>query len=334
MKYYINFALIIAMLAIGSLNAAAQKTPSTVKAAAAAVNTDDGTDDERYKIGFQDVIDVQVFRHPELNIKIKVNSEGTIILFRLDKPIVAVCKTERQLGVDIENAYRVSYLKDPKVNVTITEQNSQPISVIGAVEHAGRYPVQKRMHLLEILALAGGPNKEAGTRLVVARAGNSASCRDGKVREADPSIPDNVPLMKYKIRDIQEGKATLLMEPGDIVSVLPADTVYVYGSVVDPGQILVRDPITLTQALATSKGLKSSADKRFVRIMRQKPDSLERDEIPFNLKDIEKGKTKDPYLEPNDIVAVSKDPKKAFLDGFTKALTAGLPTLISRGVTF
>ncbi len=329
MKYYIKFALIFAMLAIGSLNAVAQKTTPAVKAAAAAVGTSDGNDDERYKIGFQDVIDIQVFRHPELNIKIKVNAEGTIFLFRLDKPIVAACKTERQLGVDIENAYRVSYLKDPKVNVTIAEQNSQPISVIGAVEHAGRYPVQKRMHLLEILALAGGPNKEAGTRLVVARAGNSASCRD-----ANAVVADNTVLMKYKIRDIQEGKATLLMEPGDIVSVLPADTVYVYGSVVDPGQILVRDPITLTQALATSKGLKSSADKRAVRIMRQRPDSLERDEIAFNLKDIEKGKVKDPYLEPNDIVAVSKDTKKAFLDGFTKALTAGLPTLISRGVTF
>lgn len=330
MKYYINFALIIAILAIGSLVGTAQTKPTTTNGGVAVVGSDDDTNDERYKIGFQDVIDVQVFRHPELNIKIKVNSEGMIFLFRLDKPILAACKSERQLAVDIENAYRVSYLKDPKVNVTIAEQNSQPISVIGAVEKPGRYPVQKRMHLLEILALAGGPNKEAGTRLLVARAGNSASCRDLK---ASPSDNENIALMNFKIRDIQEGRKTLLMEPGDIVSILSADTVYVYGNVVEPGQILVREPITLTQAIASSRGLKA-ASEGVVRILRQKPDSLEREDIPFNLKDIENSRVKDPYLEPNDIVAVSKDGKKAFMNGFVKAFTNGLPTLISRGVTF
>lgn len=330
MKFYIKFALIIALLAIGSLGTLAQ-TETSVAKATATLATDEGTDDERYKIGFQDVIDVQVFRHPELNIRIKVNAEGLIFLFRLDKPIIAACKSERQLGVDIENAYRVSYLKDPKVNVTIAEQNSQPISVIGAVEKPGRYPVQKRMHLLEILALAGGPSKEAGTRMLVARAGNSASCRDLAVQAP---ANDNIALMNFKIRDIQEGRKTLLMEPGDIVSILSADTVYVYGNVVEPGQILVRDPITLTQALAASKGYKAATDKEVVRILRQKPDSLERDDIPFNLTDIEKGRVKDPYLEPNDIVAVSKDGKKAFMNGFMKAFTTGLPTLLARGLTF
>ena len=330
MKYYINFSLIIALLTMGSLAVTAQAKPLPPKDGIAVLGSDDDTNDERYKIGFQDVIDVQVFRHPELNIKIKVNSEGMIFLFRLDKPIVAVCKSERQLAVDIENAYRVSYLKDPKVNVTIAEQNSQPISVIGSVEKPGRYPVQKRMHLLEILALAGGPNKEAGTRLLVARAGNSATCRD-----ANGNTPntENIALMNFKIRDIQEGRKTLLMEPGDIVSILSADMVYVYGNVNEPGQILVRDPITLTQAIASSRGIKA-ASEGIVRILRQKPDSLERDDIPFNLKDIENGRAKDPYLEPNDIVAVSKDGKKAFMNGFVKAFTNGLPTLLARGVAF
>lgn len=330
MKYYINFALIIAIFAAVSLDAVAQTNQTPPKGGMAVFGSDDETRDERYKIGFQDVIDVQVFRHPELNIKIKVNSEGKIFLFRLDKPIVAVCKSERQLAVDIENAYRVSYLKDPKVNVTIAEQNSQPISVIGSVEKPGRYPVQKKMHLLEILALAGGPNKEAGTRLLVARAGNSASCRN-----AGDNTPnnENIALMNFKIRDIQEGRKTLLMEPGDIVSILSADMVYVYGNVNEPGQILVRDPITLTQAIASSRGIKSASENT-VRILRQKPDSLEREDIPFNLKDIENGRAKDPYLEPNDIVAVSKDGTRAFMNGFVKAFTNGLPTLLARGVVF
>lgn len=330
MKYYINFALIISLFAIGSLAIVGQ-TPATSPKGSVVVPSVTNDDDDRYKIGFQDVLDVVVFRHPELNIKMRVNPNGTIRVPRLVDPIVAVCKSERELAVDIENAYRKGYLNNPMVTVSIAEQNSQPISVIGSVEKPGRYPVQKRMHLLEILALAGGPNKEAGTRLMVARAGNSATCRAANTISADD---DNIALMNFKIRDIQEGRKTLIMEPGDIVSVLSADMVYVYGNVVEPGQILVRDPITLTQAIASSKGLKAASDKGVVRILRQKPDSLERDDIPFNLIDIEKGRTKDPYLEPNDIVAVSKDGKKAFMNGFMKAFTNGLPTILARGIAF
>ncbi len=331
MKYYINFALIIAILAICSFDTKAQTPSASPKSPVAIFGADNNDQDDRYRIGFQDVLDIQVFRKPELNIRTHVNPNGMIFLYRLEKPIVAVCKTERELAVDIENAYRVSYLKDPKVNVVIAEQNSQPISVIGSVEKPGRYPVQKRMHLLEILALAGGPNKESGTRIMVARAGNSATCRTDGTKAADD---DTIGLMNFKIRDVLEGRKTLLMEPGDIVSVLAADLVYVYGNVVEPGQIQVREPITLTQAIASSKGLKAATDKGVVRILRQKADSLERDDIPFNLVDIEKGLAKDPYLEPNDIVAVSKDGTKAFMNGFVKAFTNGLPTLIARGVAF
>ncbi len=314
MKNYINFALIVGVTIFGVANAFGQMV---------AENQDD-----RYRIGFQDIIDIQVFRHPELNIKAPVNPNGTINLYRLSKPLVAVCKTQRELASDIENAYKVSYLKEPQVNVNIAEQRSQSVSVIGAVEKTGTYSVSKRMHLLELLALAGGPNKESGTRLILARTGSSSNC---KAASDTSNANDEVSLMSYKLRDIQEGKKTVWIQPGDIVSVLDADLVYVYGNVVKPGQLKVREPITLTQAIASSEGLKSATDKDRVRILRQKPDSIEREELPFNLSDIEKGTVSDPYLEPNDIVAVSKDGTKAFMNGFMKAVSNGLPNLLLRG---
>ncbi len=313
MKYYINFAVIAAAFILSSANAFGQ---------VAAENQDD-----RYRIGFQDILDIQVFRHPELNLKAPVNPDGTINLYRLSKPVVAVCKTQRELAMDLEAAYKVSYLKDPQINVNVAEQRSQSVSVIGAVEKAGTFYVSKRMHLLELLALAGGPNKESGTRLILARTGSSSNCKAASDTSSDR---DDVLLMSYKLRDIQEGKKTVWIQPGDIVSVLDADLVYVYGNVVKPGQIQVREPITLRQAIASSEGLKSAAENN-VRILRQKPDSIERTELPFNLKDIASGKINDPYLEPNDIVAVTKDGTKAFMNGFMKAFTNGLPTIFARG---
>jgi len=53
---------------------------------------------ERYRIGYQDTLDIQVFRHPELNRRVNVSPNGTINLFRLDAPIMAVCKTEDELA--------------------------------------------------------------------------------------------------------------------------------------------------------------------------------------------------------------------------------------------
>src|SRR5687768_7832509 len=69
--------------------------------------------DERYRIGFQDTLSIQVFRHPDLNQNVSVNTNGTISLFRLPgTPIVAVCKTERELANDIAAAYQKDYLRN------------------------------------------------------------------------------------------------------------------------------------------------------------------------------------------------------------------------------
>jgi len=138
--------------------------------------------------------------------------------------------------------------------------------------------------------------------------------------------------MGFKIRDVQEGKKTLWMQPGDVVSVLDADMVYVYGNVVKPGELKVREPITLTQAIASSEGLKPATEKDKVRILRQKADSIEREEILVDLAAVEKGKAKDPYLEPNDIVAVSKDKAKDIFLSIRTAITNGIPTVLSRGI--
>ncbi|HEY2846624.1 MAG TPA: SLBB domain-containing protein [Pyrinomonadaceae bacterium] len=281
---------------------------------------------ERYRIGFQDVLDIQVYRHEDLKQRVSVNQNGTISLFRLDHPVVAVCRTERELASDIANAYKEHYLRDPEVNVVVYEQHSQPIAVIGAVEKPGSFYIARKYQLLEMLALAGGPNKEAGTRLLVARTGSTSNCREA---DNDPAN-DQIMVSDYKIRDVQEGKVNFWMQPGDVISVLDAEVVYVYGNVNKQGAIRVREPITLTQAIASSEGLARSASRGNVRVLRQKPGGGDREELVFNLEQIDKGKVKDPYLESGDIVAVSEDSTKKILLGIGDALRNSVPSAIYR----
>ena len=120
------------------------------------------------------------------------------------------------------------------------------------------------------------------------------------------------------------------MQPGDIVSVLDADVVYVYGNVNKQGQVALKEPITLTQAIASSEGLKPSTKRNNVRVLRQKAGSLERDEFVYDLDAIDKRKVQDPYLQPNDIVAVSEDKVKSILNGIKSSLTQGLPSIFYR----
>ncbi len=279
-----------------------------------------------YRIGFQDILHVRVFRHPELDQRIAVNPNGTITLFRLERPVVAVCKTERELADDIQTAYKEKYLKDPQVSVLVAEQRSQSVMIIGAVEKPGPVFMNRRYHLLEMLAMAGGPSKEAGTRLLVARTGSATSCRE----QGDATDGDKVAVMDYKITDVREGRKTLWMEPGDVIYVLDTDIIYVYGNVNRQGMIKVREPITLTQALVSAEGLRSAAKKDKIRVLRQVPGKAERDELVFDLNQIDKGKAKDPILEPNDIVAVSEDRVKSILNGIANSIKSTVPSAAYR----
>lgn len=281
--------------------------------------------DDRYRIGYQDVLEIQVYKHPDLNRRVAVNTDGTILLHRLDKPMVALCKTERELAEEIGAAYGKDILVNPSVSVFVSEQKSQAVAVMGAVEKPGTYYVNRKVHLLEMLAMAGGPNKESGTRMIVARTGSSSNCR----QEGEPD-ENSIAVMDYKLRDVQEGKQTLWMQPGDVVSVLDADVVYVYGEVNKQGSYRVREAITLTQAIVSAEGLAPSAKRGAVRILRQPASGGERVEFTFDLSQIDKGKVKDPFLEPNDIVAISRDTKKAILNGVASMLKSSVPNAIYR----
>ena len=301
---------------------AVAQTPVTATGGLSGIGTD-----ERYRIGFQDQLDIQVFRHPELSQRVNVNSNGTINLFRLPVPILAVCKTERELANDIAAAYEKDYLRNPEVTVAAAVQQSRSFAVIGAVDKPGNYFINRKIRLLELLAQAGGPTKDAGTRIIVARTGSTSNC---KLNETDEPVAD-VALMNFKINDVMQGKEDLVMRPGDIVSLLKADIVYVYGNVNKQGQIEIREPITLTQAIASAEGLKEASAKGKIRVLRQKPGSpQERDELVFDLGAINKNRAPDPFLEPNDVVAVSEDKTKSILNSLGRTFTSGIPSLFYR----
>lgn len=321
-RFLFSISLFIS-LATGIINGqtvAPKSEPSATTVASTQTN-------ERYRIGYQDVISIQVDRHPDLNQTVPVRQNGTIELFRIEKPLVAVCKTELELASDITAAYKEKYLRNPSIKVSVTQQMSQPVMVLGFVEKPQTYYLNRRVHLLELLGMAGGPNKEAGTRMIVARQGSFSVCQTPETATDDPNT---VSVNEFKVRDVLSGKSTFWIQPGDVVSVLDSDIIYVYGNVNKQGAFKTREPITLTQAIVSAEGLKGAARKDKIRILRQKEGSTEREEFIVDLGQIEKRKVIDPILQPNDIVAVSEDKAKSILMGFVDSLKGTIPNAIYR----
>lgn len=284
------------------------------------------SDEDRYLIGYEDVLEINVVKHTELRQKVSVGRTGKIFMPRIDEPITVICKTNQQVADEITKAYKRDFLRDPFVSVEVVEQKSHSAAIIGAVDKPGNYYLTRKTHLLQLLSLAGGPNIHAGMRLLLARSGTSSTCR----QEGAAVAEGDVEYKEYSVKDIKEGKKVVWVQPGDVVSVLEADNIYVYGNVRREGFVPMKEPITLMQAIASAQGFKSSAQKGKIRVFRQVDGAPDRQEFMFDLGAIASGKAKDPFLEPNDIVAVSEDKAKMILTKIANSATGGIPALFYR----
>lgn len=282
---------------------------------------------ERYRIGFQDTLEIQVSKHPELTQVVSINSDGTIFLPRIDQPIIAVCKTEQELKDNITTLYK-TYLRAPFVNVRSIDQKSQVFAVMGAVKKPGSFSLSRKIRLLELISLAGGYDVEfAGAKIQVARVGNVSDCKEDDSSEGEK---DGVDFLNFNTKDVIEGKQNPWMQPGDIVSVLEAAEAYVVGNVFKPTRIPLKESVSLTKAIAFAGGLQTTAKTNKIVIQRQESNSLVKTELVFDLKDIYDKKIQDPLLQANDIVEVGTDTGKSVKKNFLKILTNGLPSVFMR----
>ena len=126
--------------------------PSTGRSAALGTLASLGAD---YRIGPNDLMDVEVFGVPDLKRTIRVNSSGQISLALVGSVVVAGLSAQAAEAL-IAQKYTEKYLQNPQVSLFIREFTSQRITLEGAVAKPGIYPITGQVTLLRALALAGG----------------------------------------------------------------------------------------------------------------------------------------------------------------------------------
>ena len=283
--------------------------------------------DDRYRIGPGDVLDIRIYNRPQLSREaVRVEGSGMFRMPLIETEIQASCLTEGELAKEISTRY-AKYYRNLQVDVFIKEYHSRQVAVIGAVNDQSRFELQRRIRLLELLTYAKGPSARAGQTINIVHSANASPCK--QTNEAIDATADNAAFSSYKLSDVLEGKpeANPYLEAGDIITVPEADQVYVVGNVFSPITIPLREPVTLTRAIAMAGGLRQDTKKDKIRIVRQEPGTPVRKEIMVDLSAIEKKQSEDIALLPNDIVDVPASAGKSFLRSLVQGVAPGVGQL-------
>jgi polysaccharide biosynthesis/export protein len=162
-------------------------------------------ENSEYLIGAGDMLNIFVWRNPELSSTVPVRPDGKVST-PLVEDVDAVGKTPTQLARDIEERLK-KFVRDPIV--TVITQNfvgdfDQQVRVIGEAAEPRAVPYREKMTVLDVMIQVGGLTKyAAGNRAVLVR-------RIGGEEDTFPVQLDN--LIKYG-----DVRYNFPMQPGDIL---------------------------------------------------------------------------------------------------------------------
>jgi polysaccharide biosynthesis/export protein len=289
-------------------------------------------------IGSGDLLHVDVFDVPELSRDVRVSDAGDISYPLIPAKILAAGLSPFQLEEKLEQLLIENGLvAHPQVSVFVKEQNSQPVTVVGAVNHTMIYQVMRPTTLLEVLSAAGGITDDAGADVIVTRTARQEVARvEPASATSDPAKDEQV--ITIRLQDLLESGNAVYNIPvygGDIVSIPRAGIVYVMGfGVAQPGGYVLQnhgEQVTVLKAIALAHGLTTYAKADSAVIMRANPVTGLKDELPVHVKQIENHKSDDVPMKSNDILYIPDSAgKKALAHGAQAVLGIGTQIAVYR----
>jgi len=266
-----------------------------------------------------DSLSVKVLDLDEIGERtVKVDASGFINL-PIAGRINVRGRTPEWLQAEIARRLLV-YLKQPAVTVTVAAFHEDLISVTGAVNSPGVRKLNGDKGLLEAISEAGGFKADAGPSIKVTRL-----VTEGPIPHASSQLDSSgrFYVAEFKIAKLlsaQNPVENIALRPHDIVSVPPAGMVYILGEVSRPGAYDFGSPaISVLSALARAGGNNRNADASHVRVLRVVAGQTERTEFVMNLNQMLSGKSREFFLEPQDIFYIPTNRGKVVT---TRALEA------------
>ena len=209
-------------------------------------------------LGAGDVVRISVYGSPDLALETRVSEAGEITFPLVGAVAIGglpVSAAEKKIGGLLESG---GYLRKAQVNIIVTTLQSQQVSVLGQVNRPGRYPLEGKRSLMDMLAMAGGLGVEGGDAVSLIRK------RGGTTTKEVVDIVEMVRNGDFK-RDMD-------LAGNDVVYVERAPRFYIYGEVQRPGAFRLERAMTVLQALSVGGGLTPRGTERGIRIKRRDAD--------------------------------------------------------------
>jgi polysaccharide biosynthesis/export protein len=282
-------------------------------------------DSSHYTLGPDDQIKIWALGVEEITEKpVRIGPSGELDLPLIGK-VHALGMTVEQLKTELVKRFSKEILK-PEVSIEIVDFGSQPVSVMGAVNHPGVHQLRGGKTLVEVVSMADGLKADAGPRISISR-----RIQYGPIPlpTASTDSTGKFSVANVSVKDLLAGKSpaeNIRVYPHDVITVPAAESVYVMGEVRKPGEVALKDnaSISVLKALASAEGFGPAPAYKEARIVRLVEGTKERKEIPVDLKRILAGTAEDVAMRPNDILVIPPSgPKKAA----TRAVEAAIQTV-------
>ena len=168
-----------------------------------------GHPEEGFVLGPEDVIEVVVWKNPDLSRQVVIRPDGKISL-PLIGDVVASGLTADQVAKKITEKFKV-VKENPSVSVNVIEVNSYYIFMVGEVSKPGKLQLKSYTTILQAMALAEGFTQYASRNdILVVR---TIKDEDGKLKEM------RIPLRYSDLISEEGGVYNLTLKSGDTVVV-------------------------------------------------------------------------------------------------------------------
>lgn len=232
-----------------------------------------------YVIGGGDTLKISVYDHADLDSKVRVSDQGSIIL-----PLIGTVKVNKlsieQATKKIASLYSAGYIVNPQVSIFVEEYRSQKITILGQVKKPGVYELRETTTILEMVSKAEGLTPEAGEFAIITRK------KDGK--------EENIKINIKELTESGDSKLNVIIQDNDTIFISKVDLFYVTGEVGHPNAYSYEKDMTVLKAIAKAKGLTPKASTRSIKIIRKKEDK------EIELEDVKL----DDSIFPGDVIVV------------------------------
>lgn len=206
-----------------------------------------------------DDVALQVYGRPELALTTTVADDGTITV-PLAGAIAVAGLSPARAGQRVAAAFRQGrFLVDPQVTLSLAGARGNQVSVLGAVRTPGRFVIEPRTTVLDMLAQAGGITEFGAAMVVLLR----------------PDKTGKVTRYAIDLKGLSQGRMAvpaLALRGGDSLFVPPAEQFYILGEVRAPNMYRLEPGMTVVQAISRGGGITPRGSTSRIEIKRRQPD--------------------------------------------------------------